>query len=126
MRSEWAPYVAVGGAVLALVAIFVAVLAFGVDDTSMPLLFAVLAMLGTVVTGLVAAFKSTEAARSANKLTDSTVSLQASAEIAANAARTSAQVGALTASKVSAIQQALAGDRYHLCHDPLCQEGNGR
>lgn len=111
---------------IALSGIVIAVIAFGVDESSTPLVFTALAMFGTIVTGLVSALKSAEAATAANKLTSSTENLQESADTAANAARKSAQVGELTASKVSAIQQALAGEKHHLCHDPLCQEnGHG-
>lgn len=118
--NGWAPWIAIAAAILALSAMMVAILAFGVDEKSTPMLLTVLGMFGTIVTALVGTLVSASVAKKQDHLVTEAAQARTEAEHAKEAAHKSARVGELTASKVSAIQQALLAETPHLCHDPLC------
>lgn len=102
-----AQLLAVVGAAIGLTGIAFAIIFMGLNDRSTPILLTVLATLGTIITALISAMKSTEAADTAAKANNTTLETKRVAE--------------LTASQSSMLQQVLLA---HVdCPLPSCPVG---
>jgi hypothetical protein len=102
-----AQLLAVVGAAIGLTGIAFAIIFMGINDRSTPILLTVLATLGTIITALISAMKSTEAADTAAKANNTTLETKKVAE--------------LTASQSAMLQQVLLA---HVdCPLPSCPMG---
>ena len=101
---------------MVLGAVAIAAMIWGLDDRSTPIIVQALTAIGTVTTALVAALKASQSADRADKAVTKIDG------VSSQVMRHTAQTNAI-ASKTSAIQEAIAGNPTHLCHDPLCSNG---